>query len=170
MAKPTPQLTDKDTARFWAKVDVLGPNECWLWTACRDKNGYGYFAIGGINYRAPRVAMAIDARYPLNLHACHSCDTPHCVNPSHLFAGTNAENRADAVDKGRMATGDRNGSHTKPHLRPRGNKHGNSMLSESDIPLIRSDTRIYKDIAASFGVSLSTIEAVKNGRNWGHVA
>lgn len=138
MNKPIPEMTASDIARFWRKVDVRGPDDCWPWLAAVNGGGYGCFDIRGGSYRAARVSMAIDGRDPLELCACHTCDNPPCCNPSHLFTGTVAHNNADMVAKGRqskglthfsrtkpdcVARGDRNGSRTKPENRPRGALH-----------------------------------------------
>lgn len=87
-------------ARFWAKVDRSG--ECWTWTACTNRHGYGQFGIRRRHYLAHRVSYAL-AHGPFDtaLYICHSCDNPPCVRPDHLFVGTQLDNMRDASGKGR---------------------------------------------------------------------
>ncbi len=93
-------------ARFWQKVDVRGPEDCWLWTGARHYKGYGEFVVlPRRKMKASQVSwiLANAADIPPGLLACHSCDNPPCVNPAHLFLGTNHENILDSVAKGRRA-------------------------------------------------------------------
>jgi len=133
MTIPIPKLTDKDKARFWAKVDMCGPDECWPWISRKGSSGYGSFKLQGKVYKATRVALAIDGRDPDRLHARHHCDNPPCCNPAHLDAGTAADNMQDMLSRGRgnKARGDANGSRTKPDRLARGERNGSRLHRES---------------------------------------
>lgn len=79
------------------------PNGCWLWTASLDKKGYGKATVNGGGWKlAHRVAWELyRGEIPDGLCACHACDTPACVNPEHLFIGTQQDNVDDMARKGR---------------------------------------------------------------------
>lgn len=103
-------MDENTIARFWPKVDVRTPDECWEWKACRNTHGYGRVSgkkIGGKKHRlgAHRVAwmLANGADSTWGLHVLHKCDNPPCCNPDHLFLGTQADNMADMTAKGRDA-------------------------------------------------------------------
>lgn len=96
-------LTDEATAAFWANVDRLGENECWLWTGLINHNGYGTFKITGQPlYRAHRYSLTLarGEAIPDGMLACHRCHVRRCVNPAHLYAGTASQNTRDAVAAG----------------------------------------------------------------------
>ena len=153
MTKPIPELTASDIARFWAKVDVRGPDECWPWIAYTDKYGYGTFGINGTIFLVHRISMALDGRDPIGLCALHTCDNPPCCNPSHLFAGSDADNVADKVHKGRQAKGRANAA---------------AKLTANEVASIKIDGRLQRIIAAEYGVGQSTISNIKRGVYWAH--
>lgn len=94
--------------RFWPKVRKGGWNECWIWTGATDANGYGRFQAVDSNGRwgarlAHRVAYELgNGTISNELGVCHRCDNPQCVNPDHLFLGSQATNMEDAKHKGRI--------------------------------------------------------------------
>lgn len=89
--------------RFMEKISADGATGCWLWTACRDKVGYGRFNAEGQPMFAHRWAYEhFIGPIPEGMAACHRCDNPSCVNPAHLFPGTHVDNMRDAFEKGRI--------------------------------------------------------------------
>lgn len=89
--------------RFWSKVNIAGPDECWDWQAATNPpHRYGKFWLGGKNERAHRVAwLFTNGEIPSGLCALHKCDNPLCVNPNHLFLGTFKDNAQDRARKDR---------------------------------------------------------------------
>lgn len=88
--------------RFWEKVDKRGPDECWPWRAAV-QGAYGSFCYKGRSRRATHVAWELHhgKPFPRNKNACHTCDNPPCVNPTHIFPGSSWDNKLDAIGKGR---------------------------------------------------------------------
>jgi len=146
--------------RFWSKVDVRGDDECWHWTAGRSCLGYGRFRVNGRTVFAHRVAWEL--MYGVPPHGsciCHHCDTPGCVNPAHLFAGTHSDNMADMAAKGRAA----NNRVPQP-----GSLNGRSKLTSRQVALIRllPSQMSNRSIGNTFGVSHETIRKVKSYESW----
>lgn len=94
---------------------------------------------------------------PEGLQVLHRCDNPYCVTPEHLFLGTNSENVADKVRKGRQA-------------RLSGEQHPSAKFTEEIVRVIRADPRPHKVIAKAYGCSRSTISYIKTRELWPHVA
>ena len=87
---------------FWEYVDKQNDDECWLWKGYCDKLGYGTYWGGATIYLAHRYSYALhNGHTPEHLLVCHSCDNPSCVNPLHLFLGTDDDNIKDMIRKGR---------------------------------------------------------------------
>ena len=147
------------TATTFAKhVTVDEVTGCHLWTASRDRLGYGYTRVGRRVARAHRVAWeAVHGPIPPGLVVCHRCDNPSCVNVEHLFIGTHADNQRDKCRKGRQARGERN---------------GRSKLTVEDVVDIRRRLAAGEgrsDIARAYGVDPAAIRSIATGKNWSHV-
>lgn len=117
--------------RFEENFVADAESGCWLWTANRQKNGYGLFSMNGTPRGAHRIAYELYVGpIPDGLYVCHACDVKRCVRPDHLWLGTQADNLADMVRKGRSATGDKHGTRTRPERVASGDKNGSRKHPE----------------------------------------
>lgn len=109
---PTMSMDDTLAERFEGKYMPVPEAGCWIWMACLDGAGYGRIGVGSKRDGTKRALQASRASWmihrgpiPKGLHVCHTCDVPACVNPDHLFLGTNKDNADDMVRKGRATQG-----------------------------------------------------------------
>ncbi len=146
--------------RFWSKVNKLTEQECWNWLASRDKDGYGQSYYNSKFIASHRLSWILHyGDIPSKLFVCHTCDNPSCVNPKHLFLGTNSDNMLDMVAKKR-----------NPYRK--GSKHGMSKLNEHQVKFIKqllSNGRTVYSIAKEYKVSQGTIRNIKFNLTWTHV-
>lgn len=152
---------------FWSKVDKsAGEDGCWIWTAAKDRAGYGVFGLR----RPKRTRRATHIAYellvgpiPSGLWLLHSCDNPSCVNPAHLSPGTPLENMRQMIKRGRQVIGDH---------RPRVGQ-GNVKLTEAQVREIRrryaAGGVTHRQLGDRYGVSGVTIFLVVNRRTWSHI-
>lgn len=137
---------------FWPKVVIGHIDNCWPWTASRNRKGYGQVNRDGHGHLAHRVAYELmHGTIPDGFCVLHRCDNPGCVNPRHLFTGSKADNNADMMAKGRYARGETNGQ---------------SKLTRETAALIRAAQGYHHDIAKEFGVHQTTVTRVKAGQIW----
>ncbi len=145
--------------RFWEKVDIGEKNKCWQWMGSIDTRGYGSIGADGGKplIRAHRVAYEIAiGPIPVDLVVCHRCDNRSCVNPEHLFVGTQQENVIDMIRKGRRRTYAGEGSPA-------------AKLSNDQVLAIRVDKRRAREITHEYQISKSTVYAIKRRETWRHL-
>ena len=88
--------------RFWANVDKEGNGACWMWRGTKTSYGYGKMRDHYKHVGTHRVSYMLNVGpIPSKMHVLHKCDMPACVNPDHLFLGTQADNMKDMFKKGR---------------------------------------------------------------------
>ncbi len=138
-----------DAERFWQKA--RRSDGCWQWAGAIRPGGHGVAFFRGKLEGAHRVAWILThGAIPAGMFICHNCDNPSCVNPSHLFIGTHADNMRDMRTKGRGRGGPR-------------------KLTASDVAavgVLLRDGIGQRLVAERFGVSRSAIALIAQGHNW----
>lgn len=169
-------FSEEEKTHFWEKVGRKGKRDCWEWRAYRQPKGYGLIAHGRGTMLAHRMSWLLNVgMIPDGLCVLHKCDNASCVNPSHLFLGTRADNNHDMERKGRAVhpEGDNNGSRLHPELLARGSRHGMSKLTEPEVREIRSEyktgTTTHRRLATKFGVARSLIRFIVKRITWKHI-
>ena len=131
---------------------------CWLFEGKSFLRGYGRFSHNGLTILAHRASYERhNGAIPKGMHVLHKCDVPSCINPNHLFIGTNYDNVQDRVRKGRTKTGI-------------GGRNSHAKLSREDVLTIRSSRARNRWLASKYCVDENTICAIKKGKTWKSVA
>lgn len=146
-----------DSEWFWNHVRKTPT--CWLWIGTCFTDGYGAFYRGGQARRAHRESYAMAyGSVPKGMLICHTCDTPSCVRPTHLWPGTPKANLEDMVAKGRSLVGERN------HF---------ARLTADDVRQIRSLYRpgvvTMEQVGSQFGVTRKMVHAIVRRYAWTHI-
>ena len=156
------KITSDDIARFYDKVSFgFGESACWTWISSVNMNtSRGTFWIDGDTRCASRVAYRIYfGEFDDSLFVCHHCDNPNCVNPIHLFLGTNSENQKDMYSKGLRCV--------------KGENAPSSKLTNNDVRRIRdlwAFTMIsQKQIAKMYKVHPTNISHIVNNKTFTEV-
>lgn len=148
------QIALDDLIRFWMFVDKKDEESCWNWRK-QGKRLYGNFSFGKTNCLAHRLSYFIHfGEFDLNLNVLHRCNNTHCVNPKHLYLGTQLENRKQAIEDKRTAIK---------------TDHGMSKLTYYEVLYIRDLAKegiSYADLAKQFKVSPSTIRSIVLNKTW----
>ena len=171
--QPIVNLSPKDLLRFWEKVEKLGTEAgCWLWTSAIHTEGYGMLYLNGKAVRAHRIMWEITyGPVPQGLFVLHRCDLRCCVNPAHLFLGTNQDNVDDMMRKGR---------HRKPdpeflsaRLREtvrKGEEHSSAKLTEEQaLEIVRrykAGGETHRSLGKEFGTDHTTIGDILRKQSW----
>lgn len=143
--------------RFIAKITPEPMSGCWLWTASTTPFGYGKFWDGERLEMAHRHSYRVSKGEPGALNVCHDCDNPACVNPAHLFLGTDKDNMQDSLRKGR-------------HFAPRG--AANSAVPTEVARAIRATAGRraghgeIKALALQYGLSECGVHRIRTGLRW----
>ena len=147
--------------RLFARVDIDNDSGCWNWRGHKTGDGYGVLNIDRKLVRTHRISYEIHfGPIPEGMQVCHKCDNRACANPDHFFLGTNADNMADKVAKGRQSSA--GGA--------KGITHPLSKLTDEDIIAIRAAKGVsQRRLAAQFGVSQVNICFILSGRAWAHI-
>lgn len=153
--------------RFWEKVDIRAPAECWPWTAAKDLRGYGCFRVGSMSDGTRRQVHAstwvceqrLGRRFVRGEMACHHCDNPSCCNPTHLYVGNARTNGRDASDRGLLWT--------VPQL---GQDNPNAKLTEAEARAIARSAESLSVLGRRYGVSKTQVSWIKSGKSWGHLS
>jgi hypothetical protein len=153
----TPDLV----ARFFAKVAVSGPDNCWPYTGLLNRKGYGQIGIGQEMVTATHVALTIAGlpRSSPSHWALHRCDNPVCCNPRHLYWGTVQQNVKDMWER-----------NAPPRKGLRGESNVSAKLTEDDVRAIRSSPEGTTAIARRYGVSSANITNIRKFKTWRHVS
>jgi hypothetical protein len=156
----TRKVTDP-SVRFWAKVNIV-PNNCWEWIAGKYYNGYGQFYDGKNKICAHRFSYKLAyGEIDQKLVVCHKCDNRSCVNPDHLFLGTQQDNIRDMYNKNRQVITSLPGS-----------RNGNVTLTESKVlemrVLYNNGTQI-AEIARRFDTSETQTARIVKLQGWKHI-
>lgn len=154
-----PMIDEPEFAKYLVShTQEQRPDGCWVWGRGCNANGYGSCSHKGLVDTTHRWAYRVFVGpIPQGLHVLHTCDNRRCINPSHLFLGTNADNVADRHAKGRSAKGER---------------YPQAILSDGAVRRLRAmcrDGAGLKDVAVVFGIDPSTVCHVASGRRWAHV-
>jgi hypothetical protein len=132
--------------RVWRLVEIGQPDECWLWQGTKKKAGYGTISeyagvVDGRDKRTSHLVTRMIMQAPEGMVIRHTCDNPPCCNPRHLLLGSQQENIADMIERGR--------------------KNAFAKLTDDDVRAIRNDSRPNTVIAAAYGISPMYAGAVK---------
>lgn len=154
--------SQEDAARFWEKVSIGYPDECWWWNGAMDERGVGQFWLQGRVIRAPQMAWSLannqTVPFPDELKACHTCDNAPCCNPAHIWPDTHQANMDDMTSKNRH---------------PHGETHGLSKITEQQVREIREQAAAgqltQEQIGDQYGLSKWQISNIVRRLQWGHI-
>lgn len=145
--------------RFFNSLEKI-ENGCWLWKGAIGKNGYGALNVNGKVILAHRYSFILHhEKIPKGLFVCHKCDIRNCVNPEHLFLGTNHDNVKDMIKKGRKNP-------------VKGSASPSAKLNEEKVKQIKQflkEGMRSPELAKLFNIGKRQIIYIKNNQSWKHI-
>lgn len=159
----------REDAKNRLRAKTVQQGDCHEWNGCvSPQTGYGQLRFRNRTVYAHRLSFELFVgAIPSGKMVCHSCDNRRCVNPGHLFLGTALDNAQDMVRKGRSASGDRNGTRTRPDRVLSGDAHPWSKLTVAERRRIERDVasgETIKGTARRWGVAPSAIRKIRDGK------
>lgn len=161
MAKKNVWKYTDNKDRILLNIKIDQKTSCWEWSLHRDRYGYGQATFNERTMTAHRMSyLFFNGEIQDGLCVCHSCDNRGCVNPTHLFLGTPADNNADMKAKGR-------------YVHHRGERSPGARLTDAEaaeiLSLAQKGEMTQKEIGKIYGVGHTTVSAIFVGDNWGHL-
>ena len=147
--------------RMDKSYDSIPYDGCWIWNKHLASNGYGRMRYNGKMQQAHRVMYEVKkGPIPKGMNVLHKCDVKDCINPDHLFLGTQKDNMKDMYDKGRANP-------------PKGESHPHAKVTDERVrnmrALARSGELTVKEIAGIHGISACQTYKILAGEGWKHV-
>lgn len=153
-------IVDKVLVQFEARIERVPFSDCWIWTGAMTTNGYGSIWTGIKSAKAHRFAYELFVGLiENNMHVCHRCDVPLCVNPHHLFLGTDRDNLLDSINKGRRPKSGPTRGHCKL-----------AHLTIEQVEMVKLElshrTETFKQLSERLGIPLHTVKNISHGTHY----
>jgi len=150
----------KQVIKAYNERVIKTPEGCWDWSGGTTTFGYARFKVAYKMYYGHRISYELHkGTIPEGFLVRHSCDNPKCTNPNHLVLGTHEDNNQDKIERNRQAYGE---------------SHGNAKIKEIDVKeiqeLVAWKTLTDREISSLLNTSLHTVQSIKYGRTWKHLA
>jgi hypothetical protein len=167
LIRPATLANPRFIKAFWMKVNKT--TSCWLWMGSIE-DGYGTARCDGKTQRTHRICWQIvNGSIPNGLQVLHHCDVRNCVNPNHLFLGTNYDNVQDKMQKGRHLTGSQAAQYSNPK---RGEENWHSKFTDEQVLDMRwqySHGAKICDIAEDWDQLPHVVNMIVHGKRWAHL-